>query len=463
MSQSDTAPATAPTKQESRRAVVASFLGSTVEYYDFLLYTAAAALVFPRVLFEGMDPALATTLAFATLLAGYLTRPLGGILFGHFGDKYGRKNMLFITMLLMGVVSLAIGLIPTELGPAFAGIALTVLRVLQGIAVGGEWAGATLMAMEHSSQKSKGIGASLAVTGGPTGSVLSTLVLAIFMSLPEDVFFGWAWRVPFLLSVVVVIIALYLRWRVTESPEFLAAKKAGKVQTGVPIVRLLKNNPRAVLLGCLAGASALFLQGLLAGFMVNYLTGRSAAIAETTGGEPALSSGTLLYLLTFSSFLHIFAIPFFAWLSDLYGRKKIMILGGFIGAALVFPMIWAFESNNFWLVALGFIIGNPIMQASQYGPIGAYLSELFPPESRYTGVSLTFQVSSILGAGVAPLVGQWLTGAAGGGLGYLPYYFFVIVLVSTVAIALSRPAKQTREERALNREREVIDDMVTPG
>lgn len=451
------------TEKERKRAIVSSFLGSTVEYYDFLLYTSAAALIFPKILFVGMDQGLATTLAFVTLLAGYIARPIGGVLFGHFGDKIGRKNMLFITMLVMGVVSFAIGLMPTNLGPAFAGIALTVLRVIQGIAVGGEWAGATLMAMEHSKSEARGAGASMAVTGGPAGAVLSTLVLGIFMSLPAEQFATWGWRMPFLLSVVVVIIALYLRWRVTESPEFEAARARGDVHTGVPVVKLFKEHPKEVLLGCLAGAASLFMQGFLAAYMVNYLAKRSAGIAEATGGEPALRADVLLYLLTFSSFLHIFAIPFFARLSDKYGRKKIMILGGIVGAILIWPMIMLFHTNNFWGVALAFIIGNPIIQAFQYGPIGAFLAEKFSPETRYTGVSITFQVSSILGAGVAPLVGQWLVPAGGGTLWLIGVYFVILLAISTSAIAASRETFRDQAHRTEAREKEIIDDVVVEG
>lgn len=457
-------PAVLPrTEKERKRAVVSSFLGSTVEYYDFLLYTSAAGLIFPKILFQGMDPGLATTLAFVTLLAGYLARPLGGILFGHFGDKIGRKNMLFITMLLMGAVSFAIGLMPTTLGPAFAGITLTILRVIQGIAVGGEWAGATLMAMEHSKGKSRGIGASMAVTGGPAGAVLSTLVLGLFMSMPAAQFAAWGWRMPFLLSVVVVIIALYLRWRVTESPEFEAARARGDVHTGVPIVKLFKEHPKEVLLGALAAAAALFIQGFLAAFMVKYLAESSAKIAAATGEAPALRQDILLYLLTFSSFLHIFAIPFFAHLSDKFGRKKVMLTGAIVGAVLIWPMIALFHSNNYWLVGLAFIIGNPIIQAFQYGPIGAFLAEKFSPDTRYTGVSLTFQISSILGAGVAPLVGQWLVPAAGGTLWLIGVYYIVILAVSTSAIALSKETYRNPAKRAEAREKEVIDDVVVEG
>lgn len=227
-------------KRESRRAVISSYLGSTVEYYDFLLYGSAASLVFPALFFSDLDPGLGIILSFLTLATGYIARPIGGLLFGHFGDKYGRKQILFITLMVMGIVSILIGLLPTyqTIGIA-APIALLALRVLQGLAVGGEWAGATLMAMEHSGKKSKGLGASIAVSGGPSGAVLATLVLGGFSLMPEEQFMSWGWRIPFLLSALLVVIGLYLRHRVTESPDFEQAKAKEAQQSESASVPLL--------------------------------------------------------------------------------------------------------------------------------------------------------------------------------------------------------------------------------
>lgn len=257
---------------ERRRAVVSSFLGSTVEYYDFLLYAAASGLVFPKLFFSNLSPELGTTLSFVILLIGYIARPVGSMAFGHFGDKFGRKNVLIITLLTMGLVSVAIGLMPSaqQIGVA-APILMVFLRTLQGLAVGGEWAGATLMAMEHSDEHNKGFGASLAVAGGPAGAVLSTLVLAVFAGISGDQFANpggrwfvddWGWRVPFLLSAAIVVLGLFLRSRVTESPEFEQARRRGDVHTGVPLVKMFRDAPKELVLGSLAGAAGLFLQGL---------------------------------------------------------------------------------------------------------------------------------------------------------------------------------------------------------
>ncbi|MFC0582405.1 MFS transporter [Micrococcoides hystricis] len=428
------APQTPEQKKLQRRALVSSFLGSTVEYYDFLLYGAAAGLVFPILFFpETMDPTLASVLSFVILLAGYISRPIGGILFGHFGDKFGRKNMLFITLMMMGIVSVMIGLMPTydAIGVS-APITLVTLRVIQGLAVGGEWAGATLMAAEHVKEKNRGFAASIAVTGGPTGSVLATLVLGLFAGLPDDQFLSWGWRIPFLLSAALVVIGLYLRYRVTESPDFVKAQAAGEVKTGVPILRVLTKYPKDTLFGILAGAGPLFMQALLAVWAVPYVAASGAVTRQEA-----------LMMLTASSVVHIFAIPFFAALSDRFGRRPVMLAGAVISIALIFPMFMLLNSGSFWLIAAAFMVGNPIIQASMYGPIGAFLAEKFEVEDRYTGVSLTFQMGSVLGAGTAPLMATYLMGMENGlGTTNIAWYFIFLIIVAAAAVFFS---KETRK------------------
>ena len=446
------ADSTATTKKDTRRALVSSFLGSTVEYYDFLLYGAAAGLVFPKLFFPaGMDPVLGTSLSFVILLAGYISRPVGGILFGHFGDKYGRKNMLFITLMMMGIVSVAIGLMPTyqTIGIA-APLILVLLRVIQGLAVGGEWAGATLMAAEHVKEKNRGFAASIAVTGGPTGSVFATLVLGLFAGLPDTQFLSWGWRVPFLLSATLVIIGLYLRYKVTESPDFERARAAGEVHTGVPILRVLKKYPLSALFGTLAVAGPLFMQALLAIWAVPYVA-----------AQGVVSRQDALMMLTVSSALHIFAIPFFAWLSDKFGRRPVMLAGAAVSVVLVFPMFALLNSGSFWLIALAFIVGNPIIQASMYGPIGAFLAEKFETQDRYTGVSLTFQLGSVIGAGTAPLMATMLMGLPNGGkTSNIAWYFIVLIAVAALSVFLSKETRG-KTHRAATAEREVQEQAAS--
>lgn len=433
-----------PTDKQRRKVLVSSFLGSTVEYYDFLLYGAAAGLVFPHVFFDdSISTFTGMILSYIILFAGYLSRPIGGLLFGHMGDKYGRKNVLFLTLMVMGVVSVAIGLLP---GYAAIGIAapilLVSLRVIQGLAVGGEWAGATLMAAEHSKAGSRGFAASIAVAGGPAGSVLSTLVLALFAGLPEDQFLSWGWRVPFLLSAILVLIGLYMRYSLTESPEFEEARKAGKTSTGVPIKRIFTLYPKQTIFASLTIAAPLFMQALLAVFVVPFVV-ESGAI----GRQDALM------LLTFSSFLHIFAIPLFALLSDRFGRRRIMLIGVVISIALIFPMFMLFTSGNVWLIGLGFIVGNPIIQASIYGPVGAFLSDKYAPQDRYTGVSVSYQVGSILGAGVAPIMSTWLVTLDNGWGAYnVATYFVLLCVIAAVGIIAVEKPKYNATRQVLESE-----------
>jgi MFS family permease len=427
-------------KRESRRAVISSYLGSTVEYYDFLLYGSAASLVFPTLFFSDLDPGLGIILSFLTLATGYIARPIGGLLFGHFGDKYGRKQILFITLMVMGIVSILIGLLPTyqTIGIA-APIALLLLRILQGLAVGGEWAGATLMAMEHSGKKSKGLGASIAVSGGPSGAVLATLVLGGFSLMPEEQFMSWGWRIPFLLSALLVVIGLYLRHRVTESPDFEQAKAKEAQQSesaSVPIVELFRSSSKEIGLGTLSGIAPLFIQSLLATFALTY--------AVSIGH----SRSDALLMLTIANTLHIFTIPLMAAISDRYGRRPVMLTGVVLGMILIWPMFELISHENPWMMLLGFIIGNPIIQAVMYGPMGAFISEKFTTRTRYTGLSLTYQLTSLIGAGFTPIIAQALLEQAGGGTNthYIAMLFCVLCAVTGIGVYLSKETAAVKQE-----------------
>lgn len=428
------------TPKERRLALGSSFLGATVEYYDFLLYAAAAGLVFPQLFFDGIDPKLATTLSFVILLTGYLARPIGSMLFGHFGDKYGRKNVLVVTLMTMGFVSIAIGLMPSsQMIGAAAPILLVTLRIIQGLAIGGEWAGATLMAMEHSTVKSKGFGASLAIAGGPAGAVLSTFVLSIFASASGDNFADpsqyfvtdWGWRVPFLLSAVVVIVGLFMRARVKESPEFEEARKAGKVHTGVPLVRMFREAPKELVLGALAGTAGLFVQGVQASFMVPYI------VAMTAESDAPIARSSALMMVSIGSILAVFVMPGLAYLSDIFGRRRVMVTGGVVSMVGIWVVFNLISTGDPTLVWVGMIVLVSVVQPAQYGPIGAFISEKFSPELRYTGSGITFQTASILGAGMAPLIANRIV-TPETGLTPLAIVISVLFVISSAAILLSR-------------------------
>lgn len=424
--------------QQMRRVLFSSFLGSAVEFYDFLLYGTAAALVFGQLFFSDLSPVVATIASFGTLAVGYIVRPLGGVVFGHFGDKIGRKSMLVLTMTLMGVASFAIGLLPTyaTIG-AVAPILLILLRLIQGFAVGGEWGGAALMALEHSDEKKRGFSASFANMGAPAGAVLSTVVLAVVTLMPGDAFLSWGWRIPFLLSAVLVGIGLYVRLKVTESPLFeqeviTAVAVDPSVRKRLPIIDVLLTNPTAVLLGIGAGLGAFALQALMATF------------ALTIGVQGGLTRSTVLWLFAAGSLLQMFALPAYAALSDRIGRRPVMITGCIAAIVAVYPILLLIDSGSVLGVLLGFVIAMPLVQAAMYGPLAAFTTEIFATGNRYTGASLGYQLSSTLGGGFAPLIAATLVAGttAGNGLLRVATFAAAAALVSAVTIAIAKESSR---------------------
>lgn len=422
-----------------RKAQISSFIGTTVEFYDFLLYGTASALVFPILFFPGADPLMGTLASFGTLAVGYFARPLGGAIFGHFGDKVGRKTMLMITLFMMGAVSFAMGLMPTydQIG-IWAPILLITLRLIQGVAVGGEWAGAALLSMEHAKPKSKGFAGSIVASGGPMGAVLATLVFTPFSLLPEAAFLSWGWRVPFLLSVILIIVGFFMRKNVTETPEFKAAQERAKKNPPkqIPIVSVFFKNFPQVLSGILGGFAPLFMQSILATFFLTY------AVNIEGYDRP-----TALWLVTIANAIHIFTIPAFAILSDKVGRKPVMLFGAFLGVVLIYPMFLLIGLHNNWALLLAFIIGNPLVQGMMYGPLAAWIGEKFDADVRYTGVAVTYQLSTTFGAGLAPLIATSLVAAAGGTSPlYVIWFFIALSVISGGAYLFSRDSSRQEEE-----------------
>jgi MFS family permease len=370
--------------------VASSYLGSVIEYYDFLLYATASAVVFNQVFFSDLDPVVGTVASFGTLATGYLARPLGGALFGHYGDRIGRKRMLILTMGLMGVASVLIGVLPTydQIG-ALAPILLVLLRIAQGVAVGGEWGGAVLMSAEHATSR-RGLWASFTNAGAPSGMVLSTLVLALAAQISgEEGFLAWGWRIPFLLSAVLLAVGLFVRAKVDETPVFAAAATAARSRP--PLLEVLTRHPRTLLLSIGVGFGAFVGQGTLTVFVISYAV------------QAGFPRPVVLNALTASSVVAVAGIVGFSALSDRLGRRPV-VLGGAIALAvwafLIFPLI---DSGSTALLVLAVVVGQGVVHASMYGPLAALYSELFPTRSRYTGASLGYQVAGT-GAGLAPVV-----------------------------------------------------------
>lgn len=422
---------TAAKRKEARTVILSSYLGSTIEFYDFLLYATAAAVAFPKVFFAGMDDWVGVVAAYATFAAGYVARPLGGVIFGHFGDKVGRKGMLIISMAMMGIASTLIGLIPGAgvIGP-WGAVILVLLRVCQGIAVGGEWGGAALMALEHADPKRRGFAASFVNAGAPTGAVLGTVVMGIFSALPQDAFLAWGWRIPFLLSFVLLIVGLFVRLRVSESPIFaeaVAKESAQGARRRIPLLEVLRR-PKALVMIMFAGAAGFGLQVVLPTFSVTYAVSK---------GAPQQG---VLYAFAGASAISIIFVLLGGRLSDRFGRRPVMIAGLALFIAYLFPMFGMLGSGNVALIFVAFTVAL-ILHSSLYGPLAAFVSEQFGTTSRYTGAAVGYQLATLIGAGFTPGIVAGLYKDAGQNILPVVVFLSVMALVSIVFIALTRESK----------------------
>jgi metabolite-proton symporter len=383
-------------KRMLRRAVVASVVGATVEWYDFFLYGTVAGIVFNKLYFPTQDPHLSTLLAYTTFAVGFITRPLGGIVFGHFGDKIGRKSMLILTLMIMGTATVLIGLVPTyeQIG-IWAPIVLLLLRVCQGIGLGGEWGGAVLMTFEYASPARRGFYGSLPQVGMALGLCLGAgAVGALSYFLNDQQFLSWGWRIAFLMSIVLIVIGLWIRVNVMETPEFQNVKKQ-KAESRMPFADMWRNYKANVI----AGMGARYIEGvffnIFAVFSLNYLT-QTVKVDRTDA-----LTGVLL-----ASMLMCLTIPLYGHLSDRFGRAKVFFLGSLITGLSVFPAFWLMNNNggNTSLVWLAIIVPFGIFWPSVYGPEAALFSELFDAKVRYTGISFVYQFSGIFASGLTPII-----------------------------------------------------------
>jgi len=381
-------------KTPLRRVVMASMIGTTIEWYDFFLYGSAAALVFNKLFFPEFDPLTGTLLAFATYALGFIARPVGGIVFGHFGDRIGRKRLLMLSLVLMGVATVLIGLLPTyaQIG-IWAPIALIALRLVQGFAVGGEWGGAVLMAAEHGDAARRGLWASWPQAGVAAGSLLSAGVLALLAALQSEAdFLEWGWRIPFLFSAALVVVGWYIRNRVAESPMFQKALEEAETPPKLPAMEVLRERPKALVLGA----------GLRVGENISYyiLTVFSLTYLVDVSHE---SRGLALNALLIGAAVQFFAIPLFALLSDKIGRRPVYAFGAFGLAAWCFIMFGLLGSGDNVSIVLALVVGL-VLHGAMYGPQAAFITELFPTRIRYSGVSLAYQLTSIVAGSLAPII-----------------------------------------------------------
>lgn len=411
-----------------KKVAAASFVGTTIEWYDFFLYGTAAALVFNKLFFPNVSPAIGTLAAFATFGVGFFARPVGGIVFGHYGDRIGRKTMLVITLTIMGLATFFIGLLPSydSIG-LLAPLLLVVLRLLQGFGVGGEWGGAVLMAVEHAPPNRRGFFGSWAQLGVPMGLLLSTVIFRIFSGITtEDQFLAWGWRVPFLLSIILVGVGLYVRLAILESPAFRQVQET-QTEAQMPIIEVLRTYPKNVLLAMGMRISENGAFYIFTVFVLSYVT------EELGLSEDAALNGVIL-----SAVIGLGAILFWGWLSDRVGRRPIYLIGAVFSLLFAFPFFWILNMKSVALIWLAIVLAVNIGHDAMYGPQAAYFSELFGTRVRYSGASLGYQLASVLAGGLSPFIAAALLNWAGGAAWPVALYMAFMALISVVAVLLAR-------------------------
>jgi len=390
----------APTARDLRRVIVASLIGTTIEWYDFFLYGTAAALVFNKLFFPKADPITGAMLAFSTYALGFVARPVGGLVFGHFGDRIGRKWLLMLSLVLMGLSSSLIGLLPTyaQVGAA-APVLLTLLRLVQGFAVGGEWGGAVLMAGEFGDASRRGTWAGWPQVGVPAGNLLAAGVLAIMAATQSNAdFLAWGWRVPFLLSAGLVAFGWWVRSRVAESPVFeQAIARTGKPESA-PALQALRARPGGIAIGA----------GLRLGENVSYYIITAVSITYATN-VAHISRGAALGALLVGSAAEVVAMPLFSALSDRIGRRWVYAMGAGGMAIWAFAFFRLLDTGATVPVMAAIIVGL-ILHGAMYGPQAAFISELFPTRYRYSGASIAYQLTSVFAGSLAPIIALWLLG-----------------------------------------------------
>jgi metabolite-proton symporter len=410
------------TSASPRKVIAASLVGTSLEWYDFFLYGTASALVFNKLFFPNFDPLVGTLLAFATYAVGFIARPLGGLVFGHFGDRVGRKQVLIATLLIMGAATFLIGALPTyqAIGVA-APILLVVLRFVQGLGLGGEWGGAVLMSLEHGATDRRGLNASWPQVGVPVGNLLAAGVLGLLnLVLTEDAFLSWGWRIAFFLSGALVLVGLWIRLTITESPLFEEVESSGE-KARMPLIEVIKRHPRGLLvaMGARLGTDVAFYTFTL--YILTFLTA-NLGLPRSVG----------LNAVLIGSAVQIALIPWFGALSDRYGRRPVYALGAVSAAVWAFVFFPLLSTRSPVVIVLATVVAL-VTHAAMYGPQAAFIAELFSTELRYSGASMGYQIAGVLGGGIAPLVSIALAGATGTAFAVS---FYVLAMVALTLVAL---------------------------
>ncbi|KQO55772.1 MFS transporter [Methylobacterium sp. Leaf86] len=411
---------------DRRQIVWSSVIGTTVEWYDFLIYGTASALVFNKLFFPSIDPVVGTIAAFGSYAVGFLARPLGGIVFGHFGDKIGRKGMLSLTIMIMGLGTFLIGCLPTysQIG-VWAPILLVTLRLVQGIGIGGEWGGAVLMVVESVPAHRRGFFGSIVQLGYPLGVILSIGAFALAGLMPEAEFLAWGWRLPFLASAFLVGVGLFIRLRLHETPSFQRVKQRAAV-ANIPVVEILTEHPRTFLKAVGLKVSEIAYVSIVTVFSISYVT-----------GQLGLPRSVILNGILIAAIIELFTIPVFGWLSDRYGRRTLFVVACLFSIVFAFPLFQLLDTRDPTVITLTVAVALSFGQGIMFGTGAAWMSELFDARLRYSGASLGFQVGAALSGGFTPLIAAALLTWSSGATWPISVYLIVLACVTLVAAFLS--------------------------
>jgi MHS family shikimate/dehydroshikimate transporter-like MFS transporter len=410
-----------------RTVVAASAVGTTIEWYDFLIYGTAASLVLNKLFFPTTNPLTGTLLSIGTIGVGFFARPIGAIILSHFGDRLGRKSVLILTLVSMGAATTIVGLLPTyaSIGVA-APILLVLCRLVQGIAVGGEWGGAVLMTTEHSPPLKRGLFGSMVQVGFPLGMALGTVSFFLLAYLSDAQFTAWGWRIPFIASSALVLIGVFIRLRIEETPDFKDVMREGKVAR-FPVLDTVLRHPKNLIIGLGARITEISWIYVITIFGLNY--------AVATLG---LSRSLVLGAIALGAAIELVTIPLCGHLSDIMGRRPIYLLGCVAAILLAFPILWGIETRDPTIVVLSFVVGMSVGHGIMYGVQASFLSEMFPSNLRYSGASLGYQIAAPLGGGLVPLAAAWMVGLNHGATWPVSLLMIAIAALTIVAVLFAR-------------------------
>ncbi|MDN6372298.1 MAG: MHS family MFS transporter [Brevibacterium aurantiacum] len=429
-----TPPAPAVDPKQGRRAGSAAFIGTTIEWFDFYIYGTASALVLGDLFFPDVSPAMGTLAAFATFAVGFIARPLGGIVFGHFGDKFGRKNTVITTLLLMGLATVGVGRLPTYEQIGFmAPVLLVILRIIQGVAMGGEWGGAVLIATEFAPPGKKILYGAFAQQGSPVGNLLATVAFLCLTYMSAENFGAWGWRIPFLASAILILVGLYIRLKITESPEMIAATQK-EPQKRTPIVELLRNHWKVV---------SLAIGAVVTGVAITYVKTTFALSWATT--DLGFGRTEFLQVVTVALVAQVIVQPFGAVLASKLNASRAILIMLLPELILLPAMFLLIQTGNYWLAMLGMVLATA-PHAMYYAALAGVLAQLFPTTIRYTGISVAYQVSTALFAGTAPFLSQALLNATGTIWTVVGLGLFYVVLSAVCMSLLLRGKSWTDRE-----------------